>query len=122
MNAKSLVLIVGFLAACSPAPTGADRDAETAERMALANSIRTATVGDWKAATTLQRMAAADAMTISLLMNRGVSRPANAQIDPLSSELRACLDEAVQAPGFDDQPLPDFATMCLIGMGVPSPR
>lgn len=109
-----------WLAACGPAPTASERQAETAERMALANSIRTATVRDWKAATTLQRMAAADTMAISLLMNRGIARPSDSQISPLSRELRACLDEATQAQGMDSQPLPDFAAMCLMGMGVPS--
>lgn len=121
MRIVALVLALG-LVACGPAPTASERRAETDERMALANSIRTATVRDWKAASTLQRMAAADTMTISLLMNRGIARPSNSQIDPLSRELRACLDEATRAQGMDSQPLPDFAAMCLMGMGVPPPR
>lgn len=121
MRIAGLAFALG-LAACVPAPTAAERQSETNERMALANSIRTATVRDWKAATTLQRMAAADTMTISLLINRGIARPSNNQIDPLSRELRACLDEATQAQGMDSQPLPDFAALCLMGMGVPPPR
>lgn len=67
-------------------------------------------------------MAAADTMAISLLMNRGIARPSDSQINPLSRELRACLDEATQAQGMESQPLPDLAAVCLMGMGVPPPR
>lgn len=121
MRIAGLAFALG-LVACGPTPTASERQAETNERMALANSIRTVTVRDWKAASTLQRMAAADTMAISLLMNRGIARPSNSQIDPLSAELRACLDEATQAQGMDSQPLPDFAAICLMGMGASPPR
>lgn len=45
MVLRSLMAVVlAALSACGPAPTASERQAETDERMALANALRTATV------------------------------------------------------------------------------
>jgi hypothetical protein len=59
-------------------------------------------------------MAASEQMAISVLLNRGISSPGDAQIRALSTPLRQCLDTATSARGFGGEPPLDLAAVCML--------